>query len=215
MSTAEVVAYRAPGTDVDTSVSDRVLSRIAASVPDSTRSAYAGDWGLFAKWCTAVGRSALPCTAETLAEYASHMADKGKAPATIMRAVSSVRVIHKLGGCMPPDTLPARSVVKTYRNERADQGLPNERPAAALSVRQLKAITAALDGDSVTFLRDRLVLVLGWSMMARRSELVRLAIGDITEVEQGLDVTIRKTKKDQMAVGRKVAVPYGSDPSTC
>lgn len=215
MNTADVVAYRAPGAGPDTTVSARVLGRIAASVPESTRQAYASDWKIFAEWCAGTGRSALPCTAETLAEYASHLADENKAPATIMRAVSSVRVIHKLGGHPPPDTLPARSVVKTYRNERADQGQPNERPAAALTVRQLKAITEALDGDSVLFLRDRLILVLGWAMMARRSELVRLSIGDLAEVEQGMDVTIRKAKRDQMAAGRKVAVPYGSDPLTC
>lgn len=212
---AAVAAYVPPGTDADTTVSARVLERIAASVPDSTRRAYAGDWERFTAWCARTGRTMLPCTAETLAEYASAMADDGKAPASIMRAMTSIRVVHKLGGHYPPDTLPARAVIKTYRNERADRGEPNERPAAPLSVRQLKTAAEAADPDSLIGLRDRLLLVLGWAMMARRGELARLNIADLTEVEQGLDVVIRKAKADQMAVGRKVAVPYGSDPTTC
>jgi site-specific recombinase XerD len=215
MLSSEIAAYSPANTDADTTVSSRVLERIAASVPGSTRRAYAGDWKNFAAWCTASGRGALPTTAETLAEYVSAMADDGKAPASIMRAISSIRVAHKLSGYYPPDTLAARAVVKTYRNERADQGEANERPAAALSVRQLKVIAESLDASEEIQLRDRLIFVLGWAMMARRGELVRLNIADVTEVDQGLDITVRKAKADQMAVGRKAAVPYGSDPLTC
>lgn len=215
MTTAEIVAFQPANAGADTSVSDRVLDRIAASVPPATQRAYKGDWKNFGAWCALASRTALPCTAETLAEYASALADERKAPASIMRALSSIRVVHKLGGHYPPDTLAARAVVKAYRNERADSGQPNERPASALSVRQLKTVAEALDPDDVLGLRDRLIFVLGWAMMARRSELTRLDIPDVAEVEQGLDITIRKAKADQMAVGRKVAVPYGSDPLTC
>lgn len=215
MTTAELVAFQPANVGADTAVSDRVLSRIAASVPAATQRAYKADWRNFGEWCARTGRTALPATAETLAEYASALADNHKAPATIMRALSSIRVVHKLGSQYPPDLLAARAVVKTYRNERADAGKPNERPASALSVRQLKTVAENLDPDEVTGLRNRLIFVLGWAMMARRSDLVRLNIGDITEVDQGLEIIVRKAKADQMAEGRKVAVPYGSDPLTC
>lgn len=215
MTGSEVLAYQPTGNGGDAVVSDRVLSRIKASVPDSTRRAYAGDWKRFDDWCAERGRRSLPATAETLAEHASWLADAGKAPATIMRAVASVRVVHKLGGHWPPDTLAAQAVVKAYRNERAERGEPNERPATALSVRHLKSMAAALDPDIASQLRDRLIIVLGWAMMARRSELARLNIADVTEVPDGLDVMVRKAKADQMAEGRKVGVPYGSDPLTC
>jgi integrase len=213
--TTGLVPSGAAGSDVDTTVSGRVLDRIAASVPASTQRAYATDWKAFDAWCAVTGRMPLPCTAETLAEYASAMADLGRAPASIMRALSSIRVAHKLSGRCPPDTMAARQVVKAYRSERADAGLPNARRAAAVSVRQLRTIAGALDPDAAIGLRDRLIFVLGWAMMARRGELARLDIGDVTEVEQGLDVLVRKSKADQMAAGRPVAVPYGSDPLTC
>jgi site-specific recombinase XerD len=211
----EVAAWKAGGDGIDTTVSDTVLSRIAASVAENTRQAYANDWRRFDAWCAVHGRTALPCTAETLAEYASALADQERAPASIMRAVSSVRVIHKLSGHCPPDTLAARAVVKAYRNERADAGIPNERVAMALSVKHLRKIARKLDISKPRDLRDCLVIVLGWAMMARREDLVRLNIADVAEVDDGLDVVIRKAKRDQMAVGRQVAVPYGSDPATC
>jgi integrase len=57
--------------------------------------------------------------------------------------------------------------------------------------------------------------VLGWAMMARRSELARLDLTDLIEADQGLIVTVRRSKTDHAASGRPVAVPYGSDPLTC
>ena len=135
-----------------------VLARIEASVPGSTRRAYARDWRRFAAWCELAGRHALPATAETLAEYASYLADQGRAPATIMRALASVSVAHQLGGHQPPSLLPARATVKGYRKQRADDGLPNSRPARALAVGQLRQASAALDLDDVRHLRDRVVL---------------------------------------------------------
>lgn len=214
---SELIAWQPSAADADTAVSGRVLSRIAGSVPESTRRAYAKDWLQFSSWCDLTGRTALPCTAETLAEYSSALADQDKAPATIMRAMSSIRVIHKLNGQPPPETLAARAVVKTYRNERAASGRRNSSPAVALSVKHLKAVAGSLDAEqgAIAQLRDRLIFVLGWAMMARRSDLTRLDIPDVREVEQGLEVTVRRSKADQMAEGRIVGVPYGSDPLTC
>src|SRR5262249_39243728 len=144
----EVAAWTPAGDGIDTTVSARVLERIAASVAAETQRGYASDWKTFSAWCATNGRTALPCSPETLAEFASALADKGRAPGTIMRALSSIRVAHKLSGHYPPETLAARAVVKTYRNERAGAGRPNLQPAMALSVRQLKTITGALDPDA-------------------------------------------------------------------
>jgi site-specific recombinase XerD len=211
----ELVTWQPDGTSADTTVSAKVLSRIADSVPANTKKAYAGDWQRFTEWCASVGRTALPCTSETLAEYASFLADKGRAPASIVRAMSSVRVIHKLAGQPAPDTLPALGVIKSYRNERADAGLPNERQATVLSRDQLRKLVTVLSAGTVMDQRDCTILILGWAMMARRSELVALNISDITEVDTGLDVLIRKTKADQNAIGRKVAIPRAADPEVC
>jgi site-specific recombinase XerD len=213
--TKEIVAWQPTGEDLDSTVSSRVLDRIAASVPDTTRRAYAGDWKKFVSWCAATGRLSMPATPETLAEYSSFMADSGKAPASIMRALSSIRVIHDLGGHVPPSVLAARAVIKSYRQERALEGKLNRTSATPLSARHLKEVSAALDSRGLSMFRDRVVFVLGWAMMARRSELAALNIEDVVEVESGLDVNVRKAKADQMADGRIVGVPYGSDPITC
>lgn len=54
-----------------------------------------------------------------------------------------------------------------------------------------------------------------YSAALRRSELVALDVGDVTETDDGLVVLLRRGKTDQEGVGATVGVPYGSDPATC
>ena len=49
----------------------------------------------------------------------------------------------------------------------------------------------------------------------RRSELVALDFADLTFNRDGLIVTLRRSKTDQEGAGRKVGIPYGSNPDTC
>jgi integrase len=53
-------------------------------------------------------------------------------------------------------------------------------------------------------------LLLGFSLAARRSELVALDVSDIEECPEGLRVKIRKSKTDQEAAGVTIAVCRGS-----
>lgn len=222
-----LLAYQPTGTGPENVVSPKVAARILASIPESTRRTYTSDWNDFTAWCAGAGRTALPATAETLAEFVSARADDGQAPKTLQHKIAAIRVIHRLSALPPPDTTATRAVLKSYRAERARDGKPNVRRAAALSIRELKLLVDACDGpvdpgsplprprSAAMVARDRLLIVLGWAMMARRGELTALDISDVTEIEHGLDVVVRASKNDLDFSGRVVAVPYGSDPDTC
>ena len=64
-------------------------------------------------------------------------------------------------------------------------------------------------GTSLRELRDRAILLLGFSGAFRRSELVALNLGDIEWTTEGALVTIRRSKTDQEGLGRKVGIPRG------
>ncbi|GII06181.1 tyrosine-type recombinase/integrase [Planobispora takensis] len=206
-------------------VSPRVAARILGSIPAGTRRAYTADWTRFTTWCAVAERRALPCTAETLAEFISAVADQGYAPASLGRMLAAIRSIHRLGGQPLPDNTAASAVIKCYRNERAAAGIANtHRRAVALSVRQLRQLVAACELPTLpdgplrpppAVARDRLVLVLGWAMMARRGELHALDLQDVSEVANGLEVLVRRSKTDQGAHGHLVAIPYGREALTC
>jgi len=55
-------------------------------------------------------------------------------------------------------------------------------------------------------LRDRALLLLGFSGAFRRSELVALDVSDLEETDDGFRITIRHSKTDQEGRGQVIAV---------
>jgi site-specific recombinase XerD len=62
---------------------------------------------------------------------------------------------------------------------------------------------------TVTTLRDRALLLLGFAGAFRRSELVALNVADVEEVPEGLRVTIHRSKTDQEGAGKTIAIVRG------
>lgn len=198
----------------DNQISDSTRDRIEQSVPENTRAAYSRQWDAFTTWCSAAGRTTVPATAQTLAEYVAHLADLDRAPSTIEQAIAAIRTIHRHSGHQGrPDTAAALAVLKAHRKERAAAG-KRKRKAPPITLDPLRAMIDATDTSTLAGLRDRVLLVLGFAMMARRSELAALHISDVTFTDDGLVVLIRKSKTDRDAVGAEVTIPRGSHPDT-
>ena len=69
---------------------------------------------------------------------------------------------------------------------------------------------------ALTALRDRALLLIGWTGALRRSELVALTTEDIQFVEgEGVNVFVRRSKTDQEGTGLVKGLPYGSNKETC
>lgn len=199
----------------DYRVSEETLALLERSDAANTKLAYAKDWKAYDAWCEAQGRTALPATPQTLADYVTHLIGLGRAPSTINRVMGTIRRAHRDKGYEGrPDTRAAKAVLKPYQRERAQQGLRAKQATPAV-VDTIRAMVDTYDADTLAGIRNRAIVVLGFAIMARRSELCALDLADLREVSEGLEVTIRTSKTDQEGAGATVAVPYGSFPETC
>jgi integrase len=63
--------------------------------------------------------------------------------------------------------------------------------------------------DTLIGLRDRALLSFGLASAMRRSELRALLLEDLTWVDDGVRVLIRRSKTDQEGEGQEIAVPRG------
>jgi site-specific recombinase XerD len=170
----------------------------------STRKAYGTDFRLFKEWCEARGVSALPAAPETVAAYLAAQAPTSKA-STLGRRVAAIRYAHKLAGlALPTD---AEGVKATMRGIRRTHGSARVRKAPAVAGKMLGMVATA--PDKLVGLRDRALLLIGFSGALRRSELVALNVADIAETEAGLLVTIRHSKTDQEGEGATIAIARG------
>lgn len=226
----DLVPVRSAGVaTADRTLSDTTVQRIRESVAANTARAYTRIWdgratpdspmpdppGGFVGWCLRAGRSPLPATPETFAEYVSHLCDDGKSPATIEQVISAVRTAHAaLGYKEQPDAEAARKVLKWHRRRRAAAGLGGQRQSAPVIVENLRKMVDTLDTNSPQGMRDHALLLLGIVMFGRRSEIVALNWADISKQPEGLMVTIRMSKTDQEARGATVPVLYGAFPKT-
>lgn len=214
-----------PYTDADFRMSELTIQRLREAVPYNTRIAYRWIWegagpdkptpdppGGFIGWCRDWDRVPLPATSETLAEYVSHMITAKRSPATISQHIGCIRRMHRLAKRSgQPDTAQAQELLRGYKRERAEDGA-EEDEARPLLLDEMQRMIDTLDLDSTLGKRDQLVLVLGFALMARRSELAALRIADIGETRSGIVVRIRTSKTDKKSEGVKVAIPPADDP---
>jgi integrase len=173
---------------------------------------YRKDWQAFLAWCAEKGLNALPAAPEAVALYLTARATAGKKVATLQRELAAISQAHKAAGLASPrSTAPVQEVLKGIR--RTLGVAPTEQKAALLP-EGLRAMTAALP-EGLIGKRDRALLTLGFAGAFRRSELVGLLVEDFAFHDDGLTVTLRRSKTDQEGEGRKVGIPFGSSPQTC
>jgi integrase len=140
------------------------------------------------------------------------MALAALAPSTITRAMTAIRTAHRVAGQVPPDTTLAMTAMRGYRRQ---EDTPRLVKAPPMLLPALRTMVDVCDPATASGVRDRAMIVLGWAMMARRSELAALNVGDVRVVDDGMEVTVQASKTDQDALGTVVHVPYGSHPETC
>jgi site-specific recombinase XerD len=173
---------------------------------ESTRQAYRSDFRIFTSWCASRGVSPLPAAAETVAGFLAAQAEAGLAASTISRRGAAIRHAHKLAGHEPPTN--SEAVKATLRGIRRSVGTaPKNRKAPAIA--EVMHRISRTTGLRIKDIRDRALLLLGFAAALRRSEIVALDVSDIEFVEDGLRITIRRSKTDQEAAGQTIAVIRG------
>ena len=174
----------------------------------NTRKAYASDIDQFRAWCAVQQPplQALPAAPITVALYLATLAEVRK-PATIRRRMDSIIVVHQLAGFASPTTDAAVQAV--WKGIRRTQGTaPTKKKAARTKV--IAGLVAPL-GTGLGDVRDRALLLMGFAGALRCSELVALDVGDVSEDDDGLLVTLHRSKADQDGRGESEVCPTAAD----
>lgn len=202
-------------TDV-AAIDEQVRSHVAAGRPAATRAAYASDRRKWAAYCAEFGLGEHLLTVATLVGFVEWLIRAEAAPKTIERRVSGVRLSLSADG-VPDLAGQDRTVVaeriRQYKRELAETGARRGRgKARPIGLRELRAMSQALP-ESLLGTRDRALLLVGFGMAARRSELAGLWAGDVEVCDEGLCLLLRSSKTSVEAT--EVAIPYGTSAWTC
>jgi site-specific recombinase XerD len=178
----------------------------------NTWRAYRADWKHFAAWCTKNDLVPLPASPETVARYLAENASTLKV-ATLQRRLTVINRVHQNARHDSPGSRSNIIVSDTWKGIRRSKGAAQTRKVPVL-VGDLRRIVRELSSGLIGA-RDRALLLVGFAGAFRRSELVGLNVDDLDFRDDGLVITLQHSKTDQERVGRKVGLPFGSDPATC
>jgi integrase len=190
----------------------------------ATVRAYDGDWARWEEFCSTRGLSTLAAAEKVEDAIVWHLSDLRKAglrPATIARAYATIRARHLDMGHPLPTLEKVRNALTNIGRELGTA--PHAK--TPLVADALKRVARAYDedaSDEVLFaveralaVRDAALLLVGFGAARRPSEAVALDVGDVVFVEDGLRVTVRRSKTDQRGEGHTVGVMLGSSRATC
>ncbi|GGS98644.1 integrase [Planobispora rosea] len=202
---------------------------LAEELEPNTKRAYLSDVNAWVRYCTEKNLPEWPIDADTIVNYIEHLVVTGKALKTIQRRIGGLRSALKAAG-RPLEThvaeaasralVVARKKIMKEGTREPDAESPQEPAggsrrgrgkAPAFTVAEMRRICEACP-PRLLGVRDRAMFLLGFAIGARRSELSALDIGDVTEVERGLEIHVRWSKT---GTERFPKVPYGQHLSTC
>jgi site-specific recombinase XerD len=181
----------------------RAADYARAEKSEATLDAYWTDFKHFGGWAQARGLAIMPAAPETVAAYLAAEAARGAKVSTIGRRCAAIRYFHS----RYPNPTADERVKVVMRGIRRTHGVAPRRVTPATADRII-ALAPRPDG-TLTDLRDRALLLLGFAGAFRRSELVALDLADIEAVPEGLRVTIRRGKTDQESRGAVIAIVRG------
>ena len=94
----------------------------------------------------------------------------------------------------------------------------NQKGKKPLLINILKKIINVIDEqkkEKIKILRDRTIILIGFSGGFRRNEIVSLDFDDLDFVEEGLKINIKRSKTDQFGAGSTKGLPYFENSQYC
>ena len=184
------------------------LKNLKNSKANNTLRAYQSDFRDFSAFCVKNGFSSLPTQPKIVALYITHLSKSSKF-STLKRRIASISVLHKLKGHYLDTKHPI--IMENLHGIKRTLGT-RQKAKKPILINDLKLIIKAIDEDKI---RDKALILIGFSGGFRRSELVNIHYDDIEFVTEGVKILIKRSKTDQTGEGSVKAIPYFDNQEFC
>ena len=201
------------------------LKNLKNSKAANTLRAYQADFKDFSTFCAKNGLSSIPTEPKILSLYLTHLSVTSKF-STLKRRIASISVIHKMKGHYLDTKHPV--IMENLHGIKRIKG-SNQKAKKPILINELKSIINVIDQyisycglpelenskDIRGKIRDKALILIGFSGGFRRSELVNIDYNDIEFVDEGVKIFIKRSKTDQSGEGMIKAIPYFENKSFC
>ena len=191
------------------------LLNLRNSKANNTVRAYKSDFDDFGLFCAQNGFKSLPSDPKIISLYLTNLSTKDVKMSTLKRRLVSIGVIHKLKGHYL-DKKHQRIIENIMGIKRRKGSI--QKGKKPLLINNLKILINVIDkekNEEIKKLRDRSIILIGFSGGFRRNEIVSLDYDDLEFVQEGLKISLKKSKTDQFGEGSVKGLPYFENSKYC
>ena len=191
------------------------LLNLQNSKANNTVRAYKSDFDDFGLFCAQNGFKSLPSDPKIISLYLTNLSTKDVKMSTLKRRLVSIGVIHKLKGHYLDTKHP--SIIENMMGIKRRKG-SIQKGKKPLLINNLKILINAIDkekNEEIKKLRDRSIILIGFSGGFRRNEIVSLDYDDLEFVQEGLKISLKRSKTDQFGEGLVKGLPYFENSKYC
>ena len=194
---------------------EETLLNLKSSKANNTVRAYKSDFNDFGLFCAKNGFKSLPTEPKIISLYLTYLSTKNIKMSTLKRRLVSISVIHRLKGHYIDTKHP--SIIENIMGIKRRKG-SIQRGKKPILINNLKTIINVIDEynkEEIKRLRDRSIILIGFSGGFRRNEIVSIDYDDLDFVQEGLKMNVRRSKTDQFGEGFVKALPYFNNQLYC
>jgi len=194
---------------------EETLLNLQNSKANNTVRAYKSDFNDFGIFCAQNGFKSLPSDPKIVSLYLTYLSTKNVKMSTLKRRLVSIGVIHKLKGHYLDTKHPV--IIENIMGIKRRKG-SLQKAKKPILINSLKKIINVIDQEKkkeIKKLRDRSIILIGFSGGFRRNEIVSIDYDDLDFVPEGLKISIRRSKTDQFGEGFTKALPYFDNSQYC
>ena len=194
---------------------EETLFNLQNSKAINTIRAYKSDFKDFSLFCAKNNFKSLPSEPKIVSLYLTYLSAKDIKISTLKRRLVSIGVIHRLKGYYLDTKHP--SIIENVLGIKRRKG-SNYKSKKPLLISSLKKIIDVIDEQNkleIKKLRDRSIILIGFSGGYRRNEIVSLDYEDLDFVSEGLKINLKRSKTDQFGEGFTKGLPYFDNSQYC
>ena len=192
------------------------LDNIRQSRAYNTSRAYKADFKDFVNFCENINKKPIKAEVKVVSIYLTSLSKKNFKFSTIKRRLVSIVIANRMAGYHIDTKNPIiNENLKTIKRKIGAMQI-GKTPISVIDLK--KIITKLNDNKKINInkkIRDKAIILVGFSGGFRRSELVNLNYQDIEFVKEGVKILLRKSKTDQYSKGFIKALPYFSKSYFC
>ena len=194
---------------------EETLLNLQSSKANNTVRAYKSDFNDFGLFCVKNGFKSLPTEPKIVSLYLTYLSTKQNKISTLKRRLVSIGVIHKIKGYYLDTKHP--SIIENIMGIKRRKGSiqKSKKPLLINNLKELIKVIDEQDKKEIKKLRDRTIILIGFSGGFRRNEIVSLDFDDLDFVPEGLKINLRSSKTDQFGEGFTKALPYFDNSKFC